>query len=308
MDLMVFGSLYLEIVFGDIERLPGPGEEIFTDSFAFSCGGALTAAVAASRAGATTGLATLLGDDLASKLAIEHCHRENVDLSGSQCVAGPVAGITVPLNFNGDRAFLSHMPRPPDGLAPRTERWLENLRRAQPSWCYLHPDRGSVRLLEEARALGTRVALDVNLEEAGHFGAHVVRCARLADVFLPNEDELRRLTGAQDLEEAIVTASEWCPRLVVKRGPRGAIAVESGTATEVTEGLEDVVVRDRTGAGDAFAGAMIGNIVRGSGLLDAVAAGNAAGSEAVARLGAAGELPVVGIVTGSAERAKEDQR
>jgi sugar/nucleoside kinase (ribokinase family) len=307
MDLMVFGSLYLEIVFADIERLPGPGEEIFTDSFAFSCGGALTAAVAASRAGAATGLATLLGDDLASKLAIEHCCREGVDLSASQYVAGPVAGITVPLNFNGDRAFLSHMPAPPAGLAPRTDRWLEILRRVQPSWCYMHPDPRLVGLLEEARALGTHVALDVNLEEAAQFGPDVIRCARLADVFLPNEDELRRVTGVDDLEEAIASASQWCPRLVVKRGPKGAIAVERGKATEVTEGLEDVMVRDRTGAGDAFAGAMIGKIVRGSGLLEAVAAGNAAGSEAVARLGAAGALPVTGIVTGAAGRGKESQ-
>ena len=37
------------------------------------------------------------------------------------------------------------------------------------------------------------------------------------------------------------------------------------------------MVRDRTGAGDAFAGAMIGTLVRGAGFLEAVAAGNAAG-------------------------------
>ena len=80
--------------------------------------------------------------------------------------------------------------------------------------------------------------------------------------------------------------------MVVKRGPAGAIAVERGKSTEVIEGLEDVVARDRTGAGDAFAGAMIGTLVRGAGLLEAVAAGNAAGSQAVARLGAAGEVPV----------------
>lgn len=80
-DLIVFGSLYLEVVFGEFDHLPGPGEEIFTGAFAFSCGGALTPAVAARRAGATAGIATLLGDDLGSKLAIEHCRREGVDLS-----------------------------------------------------------------------------------------------------------------------------------------------------------------------------------------------------------------------------------
>jgi sugar/nucleoside kinase (ribokinase family) len=297
-DLMVFGSFYLEVVFGDFPRLPGPGEEVFTDTFAFSCGGVLTPAVAASRAGATAGIVTLLGDDLGSKLAIEHCRREGVDLSASQSVDGPVAGISVVLNFNGDRAFISHMPRTPAGTAARGERWLEALQRIRPSWCHLHPDPRLMGLLEAARAQGTRVALDVNLEEAQEFGQDVVRCARLADVFLPNEEELRRLTRTHDVWEAIDVAAGWCPWLVVKRGPKGAIAVDHGKATEVTEGLEDVVVRDRTGAGDAFAGAMIGRIARGSSFLDAVASGNAAGSQAVARLGAAGLLSAGGLVEG----------
>jgi sugar/nucleoside kinase (ribokinase family) len=71
MELMSFGSVFLEIVFGHLQRFPEPGEEIFTDAFAFSCGGALTPAVAASRAGASAGLAAVLGDDLGSRLAME---------------------------------------------------------------------------------------------------------------------------------------------------------------------------------------------------------------------------------------------
>ena len=59
MDVISFGSVFLEIVFGHLERLPLPGEEIYVDPFAFSCGGAVTIAVAARRAGASAGLATV---------------------------------------------------------------------------------------------------------------------------------------------------------------------------------------------------------------------------------------------------------
>ena len=38
MDVISFGSVFLEIVFGHLERLPLPGEEIYVDPFAFSCG------------------------------------------------------------------------------------------------------------------------------------------------------------------------------------------------------------------------------------------------------------------------------
>ena len=130
-----------------------------------------------------------------------------------------------------------------------------------------------VDFLHEARAIGTRVALDLNFGVIDEHPEEVVQCVRLADVFLPNEEELKRLTRSQDLAEAMASAAAWCPRLVVKRGPVGAIAVEAGKPTEVTDGLEDVVAKDRTGAGDAFAGAMIGTLVHGAGLLEAVAAG-----------------------------------
>ena len=52
---------------------------------------------------------------------------------------------------------------------------------------------------------------------------------------------------------------------------------------------------DRTGAGDAFAGALIGALVRGAGFLEAVVAGNRAGSEAVATLGAGGDMRAHGL-------------
>jgi sugar/nucleoside kinase (ribokinase family) len=290
MEVISFGSVFLEIVFGHFDRLPLPGEEIFIDSFGISCGGAVTFAVEASRAGADVGLATVLGDDMGSRLVEDHALQDKVDLSVTKRVSGPVAGITVVLNYDGDRAFISHMPPRPAEEVPEAERWLAVLREVRPAWCYMHPGRYALPLLKEARALGTRVALDVNFGEIDDFGDVVVECARLADVFVPNEEELLRLTKSADLAGAIELASTWCPLVVVKRGGAGAIAVEHGRATEVTDGLRDVVVKDRTGAGDAFAGALVGTLVRGAGILEAVAAGNAAGSEAVARLGALGEL------------------
>jgi len=291
-EVISFGSIFLEIVFGHLDKLPRPGEEIYVDPFAFSCGGAITIAVGASRAGALAGLATVLGDDLGSRLVVEQSIREGVDLSASQRVSGPVAGITVVFNFNGDRAFVSHMPPLSPDVVPEIERWPEILRQERPAWCYLHANDRVADFLPEARALGTRVALDLNFGSIDRYPDAVVECARLADLFLPNEEELLRLTRLEDLGEAMTLAASWCPRVVVKRGRAGAIAVEDGKPTQVTAGLEDVVAMDRTGAGDAFAGAMIGSLVRGAGLLEAVVAGNSAGSRAVARLGAVGEMPV----------------
>jgi pfkB family carbohydrate kinase len=49
-------------------------------------------------------------------------------------------------------------------------------------------------------------------------------------------------------------------------------------------------VRDLTGAGDNFAGAMMAALIGGASLARAAAAGNAAGSRSVGQLGAVGEI------------------
>jgi sugar/nucleoside kinase (ribokinase family) len=298
MDLIAFGTMFLEIVFGDVPSLPAPGEEIFADEFAISCGGAVTAASAASRMGVSAGLSTLLGDDLGSRVVEEYCHRAEVDLSPSQRVSGPAAGITVVVNYAGDRAFISYIPPRAQTEIREHERWLEVLRQERPAWCYLHAHLGMAGLMREARDLGIRVAVDVGLNEIAADPAAVMACARLADVFLPNAEELLRLTGAPSLAAAIDTAVSWGPPVVVKRGASGAIvAGQPGRPgqTEVTEGIRQVRVRDRTGAGDAFAGALIGALCNGASITEAVVAGNAAGSDTVSRLGAVGEVDVEGL-------------
>ena len=298
MDLIAFGTMFLEIVFGDVPSLPAPGEEIFADEFAISCGGAVTAASAASRMGVSAGLSTLLGDDLGSRVVEEYCHRAGVDLSASQRVTGPAAGITVVVNYAGDRAFLSYLPLRAQTESREHERWLEVLRRERPAWCYLHAHLGMAGLIREARDLGIRVAVDVGLNEIAANPEAVLACARLADVFLPNAEELLRLIGAPSLSAAIGTAASWGPPVIVKQGASGAIvAGQPGRAgqTEVTEGIKRVRVRDRTGAGDAFAGALIGALCNGASITEAVAAGNAAGSDTVSRLGAVGEVAVEGL-------------
>ena len=122
-----------------------------------------------------------------------------------------MAGITVVLNFNGDRAFVSHMPPAPPEVVPEIERWLEILQRVRPSWCYLHANDRVAGLLGQARALGTLVALDLNFGAIDRYPEAVVECARLADLFVPNEEELLRLTGMEDLGEAMALAGVLVP-------------------------------------------------------------------------------------------------
>ncbi|MBO0776253.1 MAG: carbohydrate kinase family protein [Actinobacteria bacterium] len=296
MDMIAFGSVFLELVFGHVPALPLRGEEVFTDEFAISCGGAVTSASAAARGGAHAGLCTVLGSDLGSRVVIEHCARAGVDLSPAVRVRYRSAGISVVLNFDGDRAFVTHVPPRPPAEQPELQRWQSVLQRERPRWCYLHAGPGRPGFLRDARELGARVVLDISLGDERNREI-VVECVRLADIFVPNEEELRRLTGTTTTEAAVAAAAGWGTPLVVKRGAAGALVAGPDGVTAVADGVRQVTVRDLTGAGDAFAGAMIAALVRGAPLTEAVVAANAAGSEAVARLGASGEVDIPGIST-----------
>jgi sugar/nucleoside kinase (ribokinase family) len=296
LDMISFGTVFLELVFGHVPELPRPGEEVFTEEFAVSCGGAVSSASAAAMAGARAGLCTVLGEDLGSRVVTEHCARRGVDLSPSLRVRRRSAGITVVLNFDGDRAFVTNVPADARRGQAEIDRWHEVLRRIRPRWCYLHAGPGVAGFLREARELGSKIALDISLGDERHRDV-VIDCVRLADVFIPNTDELLRLTRTDAIGPAVSAAAAWGTPLVVKRGVAGALVATQDQVTEVAEGVRRVRVRDLTGAGDAFAGAMIAALVRGAPLTQAVVSANAAGSEAVARLGAVGEVEVEGIST-----------
>ena len=295
MDVISFGSVFLELVFGHVPALPEPGQEIFASDFAISCGGAVTSATAAARAGAHAGVCTRLGDDLGARVVAEHCERVGVDLSPSVRVPRRATGITMVLNYDGDRSFVTHIPPAPPAEQPELARWADVVRRSKPAWCYVHAGPGVARFLRVAREQGSKILLDVSHNEINQAPADVLECIPLADVFTPNRAELLHLTGAASLEAAVTTVTGWGTPTVIKMGADGALVCGPDGVAPVTEGVTPVEVADLTGAGDSFAGALIGELMRGAALVRAVAAANAAGSAAASRLGAVGPVQVEGL-------------
>ena len=274
MDVISFGSVFLELVFGHVPALPRPGQEIFAEEFAISCGGAVTSATAAARTGVRAGVCTRLGNDLGGRVVAEHCEREGVDLSPSVRVPRSATGITMVLNYDGDRSFVTHLPPIPADEPPERARWLDVLRSHRPSWIYVHAGIGLTDFLQAARDQGTRVLLDVSLNEIGQAAAAVLDCIPLADVFTPNRSELLQLTGATSMDAALAIAGTWGTPVVVKLGADGALIAGPDGVAAVGEGVAHVDVADLTGAGDSFAGAMIGHLLQGAPLTDAVIAAN----------------------------------
>lgn len=83
------------------------------------------------------------------------------------------------------------------------------------------------------------------------------------DCLIINEDETRMLAGHSNLINAVEKVLNMGPRVVVvKKGESGSITCEAGSGTFALPAHPSAEVRDPTGAGDSFAGALMGYLAK----------------------------------------------
>jgi 2-dehydro-3-deoxygluconokinase len=110
--------------------------------------------------------------------------------------------------------------------------------------------------MRTAREAAVPVYFDPNLRQglwgSERAGELITPLIQEADVFLGGEVETRELTGAQGALDIAEAVRELGPReVVIKRGPRGAVAIDEEGDVYHQEALPVVAV-DAVGAGDAF--------------------------------------------------------
>lgn len=117
------------------------------------------------------------------------------------------------------------------------------------------------RVLEQVKA-PKLIACDTMNFWIERFNDKLRRTLKGVDVLSINDAEARQLSGEYNLVKAAAVIRAMGPKtLVVKRGEYGALLfAEEGTYAAPAFPLE--VVRDPTGAGDSFAGGMMGHLAR----------------------------------------------
>jgi len=112
------------------------------------------------------------------------------------------------------------------------------------------------------------------------------------DLFLPNEDEVRAISGVEDPELALRELSERARLVVVKRGPAGAMAWQDGRVWH-SPGFQVEVV-DTTGAGDSFnAGFLFAYVIQEQSLVEALRFANACGALSTTGYGGTAAQPTL---------------
>lgn len=254
LDVLLSGTVFLDIVFTDLPAVPAPGTEVWTGGMGSSPGGIANLAVAASRLGLRTGLAAGFGDDGYGRWCWQVLgDQEGVDLGLSRVFPGWHSPVTVSLAYDDDRAMITHGhpeplgPRELIGTPPPTRAVITELdgdADAEPWW-------------RPAQRAGSLVFADVGWDDTGTWDRAVLRQLDGCHCFMPNVVEAQAYTRTGTPEAALDALTELVPLAVVTGGSRGAWAHDATTGERVAVPSLRVPAIDPTGAGDVFGAALV---------------------------------------------------
>jgi sugar/nucleoside kinase (ribokinase family) len=285
-DVFLAGLLFFDIVFTGLDQLPRPGAEVWTRGMGSGPGGVANFAVALSRLGLRTGLATAFGDDAYGTYCWDVLgEQEGVDLSRSRRFAGWHSPVTVSLAYDHDRAMITHGHEPPlpadvlIGEPPVSRATVTHLGPTRQNW------------LERARDLGSLVFATAGWDEADRSPDAILAQLPLCHAFLPNAVEAMAYTRAESPQAALAKLGDLVPVAVITRGGDGVLAIDATTGESADVAGLRADVLDATGAGDVFGAGFVAATLAGWPLVHRLRFANLGAALAVQQFGGALAAP-----------------
>jgi sugar/nucleoside kinase (ribokinase family) len=278
-DVVVAGELNLDLIlYGLPEQLPTE-REFLADGLMVTLGSS-SAILAHNLAalGAHVGFASLIGDDPLGEIALQRLAAAGVDVSRVNKASGRTTGLTVILQHEGRRRILTYPGTMADmSTADLDKKFLSSARHFHLSSFFLQPKLRPhvVELFREMKAAGLSTSFDTNDDPEDRWEG-VFDVLANVDVFLPNEREAMRLTGAASLDAAVEKLAPRVPVLAVKLGRQGALARRGKEEFRCPAAKVSPV--DPVGAGDSFDAGFLYQYVKGADLRTCLQYGNLAGA------------------------------
>ena len=290
--ITVVGSANIDLTFR-AARLPRPGETVFGTGYARGFGGkGANQAVAAARLGARVSFVGRVGADEFGRATRDQLAGEGIDVSHLLTDPDrPTGTAAILVDDTGENAIVG-VPGANLGLTPDDVRAAAGL--LERTRILLAPCETMIETIQEAFRIADAAGVMclLNPAPARELPDELLR---RVDVCVPNETELRLLTGrAADSLDEIGAAAELlrgrgAGTVIVTLGPRGALVVAADGRTHIP-GVPVAAV-DTSGAGDAFCGALAAYLLAGDPLVAAAGKANRAAALSVTRPGTQASFP-----------------
>lgn len=253
-DVLLAGMLFMDIVFTDLPHPPTPGTEVWAGGMGTSPGGIANLAVATSRLGLRTGLATAFADDGYGDWCREILGEdEGIDLSLSTTLPRSHTAVTVSMAYEQDRAMVTHGHRSPVSSAELVGQDTT----ARAVIAELGTEGGEQPWWRPAAARGAKVFADVGWDPTGVWDTSVLADLDGCHGFMPNAVEACAYTRTDTPEQAVRKLAERVPLAVVTKGAAGVVAIDQTTGEQASVPTVPATAIDPTGAGDVFGASLV---------------------------------------------------
>lgn len=287
-DVSIAGEINLDLIlYGLPENLPIEREILATD-FQMTLGGS-SSIVAHNLAalGARVGFSTRVGKDDLGRIALERMAESGVDLSHVVYVEDATStGVTVLLHHGGPRRILTY----PGTMSGMTRNdldfdYLASARHFHLSSLFLQRELAPAlpALFRELKSAGLTISLDTNDDPEDKWDGVLDELLNHVDVFLPNEDEICRITRCSTVEESLKVLASRVPCIAVKCSSRGAL-IQAGSQLWRVPPIAVTPV-DTIGAGDSFDAGFLYAYLRQLSPEQCGAAGNVTGALSTLKTG-----------------------
>lgn len=286
LDCIVAGDVVVDLLMEGVIELEIDKEKLATGMELTLGGSGGNTAHNLARLGARVGFAGVIGQDAFGQFIEDRLTRAGVDLEALRRHAAEKTGITIWHSKKKKRAAVTYsgtLAMLRAGDIP--DEYLRKARHLHIGHYFLLTalQKDAVRLFERAKKLGLTTSLDCNYDPSEKWNSGLFDVLRHADIFFPNENEARLLTGSKSAESAARELGELAVTVVVKMGVKGALVYNRGTSFRVPAVKARMV--DATGAGDSFNAGFLARFLRGGDLRECARSGAKAGARCVTRIG-----------------------
>jgi sugar/nucleoside kinase (ribokinase family) len=309
-DVLVAGELNVDLILNHINKFPEVGKEVLADHMTLTLGS--SSAIFASNLsvlGTKVAFAGTLARDQFGDLIISSLKNKNVVTDHIVYTTEKSTGATIALYFDEDRAMITYpgamtlftMDQIPDDLFRQSAH-------LHVSSIFLSTGlkKDAEKLFRKAKELGLTTSLDPQWDPDETWDIDFQALLPYVDVFIPNENELRAMTGIEDLHEAVDAVRSRDNILIVKSGRDGAYLWKGDDVIHQPAFLNPSVV-DSIGAGDSFGAGFVHKFIRGSSLRECLEFAALVGAVSTTRAGgttAFGSLDMVRTIASSSFQYK----
>jgi sugar/nucleoside kinase (ribokinase family) len=293
LKILLVGEVNLDLILQGYTAFPVPGRETLVDDSLMTLG--------SSSAITGTGLVRLgnrvsflgkTGDDPSGRFCFERMLALGLDVSMLKLDSGLKTGVTVAITSREDRSLISYLGATTVLTANDIpDRVFEGFDHLHSSSFFLqrglHP--GFADVYRRAKLYGLTTSLDPACDPDDEWDSGLSGVLEYVDVFLPNELELRGITGESDPLSAIRALSNGKTLIVAKLGRLGGMIDHDGAIFRVSAPAIEPL--DPTGAGDNFNAGFLHAWLQRRSLLEALRLGVACGSYSTQALGGSGAQP-----------------